>query len=145
MIKTLRFMLLIFIIAVFSIQVTSTSLDLHYWSPRVGLNSWVMGMVEATAKLLFNLPQVGISLLRGRADGTCDHEVFHVTFPRQSRCLSKEAEISCQADSSTYIPEPALFHRIFPFHIVLDKDLQVLQLGTGLRCTMQDSQINVVI
>ena len=56
-------------------QVTSTSLELHYWSLRPGLGSWVEGIVEGAAKLLHNLPHVDVKLLKGRADGTCDHEV----------------------------------------------------------------------
>ena len=54
---------------------TSTSLELHYWSLRPSLGSWVEGIVEGAAKLLHNLPHVDVKLLKGRADGTCDHEV----------------------------------------------------------------------
>ena len=54
---------------------TSTSLELHYWSHRAGLGSWVEGIIEGAAKLLHNLPHVDVKLLKGRADCTCDHEV----------------------------------------------------------------------
>ena len=59
--------------------------------------------------------------------------MFLVQYPEQSKCLSKEAEITCQANASRYVPEPSLFHRVFPFHIVIDKDMRAVQMGTGLR------------
>ena len=58
-----------------SVQVTPTSLELHYMSRRCELSSWVVGVIEGAAKLLYNLPHVNVKLLRGRADGTCDHDV----------------------------------------------------------------------
>ena len=61
-----------------------------------------------------------------------------VSFTEQSLCLRKEAEITCQASASRYIPEPALFHRLFPFHLVVDERLRVVQLGTGLRRMIPD-------
>ena len=59
-----------------SLQVTSTSLELHYFSMRRGLASWVEGLIEGAARLIhgFSHP-VGLQLLRGREDGSCDHEV----------------------------------------------------------------------
>ena len=58
--------------------------------------------------------------------------MLFLSFPEQIKCLSKEAEITYQAQHSKYVPEAELFHRIFPFHVVLDEELRVLQLGTGL-------------
>ena len=51
-----------------------------------------------------------------------------VTFPRQTRSLEKEAEIALQASASCYVPEAALFHRVFPFHMVIGEDLRVQQV-----------------
>ena len=64
---------------------------------------------------------------------TCTLQVWLVTFPEQLKCLRKEAEICLQANTSHYVPEPELFHRIFPYHVVLDDQLRVVQIGTGLR------------
>ena len=56
---------------------TSTSLELHYYSMRQGLASWVEGLIEGVARLLhgFSHPVV-LKLLRGREDKGCDHEVI---------------------------------------------------------------------
>ena len=53
---------------------TPTSLDLHYVSRRAGLGSLVEGLVEELAREYFDA-EVHIRLLRGRHDGSCDHEV----------------------------------------------------------------------
>ena len=55
-------------------------------------------------------------------------QVWLVTFPRQTRSLEVEAEIALQASCSTFVPEAALFHRVFPFHMVIDKELRVRQV-----------------
>ena len=46
---------------------------------RQGLSSWVEGLIEGVARLLhgFSNPVV-LKLLRGRDDGTCDHEVIQI-------------------------------------------------------------------
>ncbi len=40
----------------------------------------------------------------------------------------KEADIAEQSHNSHYVPEPELFHRVFPFHAVLDEDLSIVQV-----------------
>ena len=58
-----------------------------------------------------------------------------MSFPEdpQVKCLKKEEQINLCAASSIFFPGPDLFHRAFPFHIVLGEDLTVLQLGSGLQ------------
>ena len=62
-------------------------------------------------------------------------QVWLVSYPEepQLKCLEKEDEANRDATSSTFSPGPELFHRTFPFHLVLDADLRVVQLGSGLR------------
>lgn len=62
-------------------------------------------------------------------------QVWLVSFPKdpQVKCLKKEEQIELNMASSSFFPGPALFHRAFPFHVVLDEDLAVLQLGSGMR------------
>ena len=55
-------------------NVTPSSLELHYRSKRPGLESWVVGICEEVAESIYGIT-VDFKLLRGRADGTCDHEV----------------------------------------------------------------------
>ena len=53
---------------------TETSLELHYRSQRPGLGPYVVGICEQVAQQFFDL-QVSFKLLRGREDGSADHEV----------------------------------------------------------------------
>ena len=57
-----------------SFQVTSSSAELHYRSLRPGLGSWVVGICEKVAADFYG-QEVHFKLLRGREDGSCDHEV----------------------------------------------------------------------
>ncbi len=49
-------------------------------------------------------------------------------YPTQDKCLKKEAGTAEQSHDSHYVPEPELFHRVFPFHAVLDEDLSIVQV-----------------
>ena len=62
-------------------------------------------------------------------------QVWLVSYPEepQLKCFEREDSASLAAASSTFSPGPDLFHRSFPFHLVLDADLRVVQLGSGLR------------
>ena len=54
--------------------VTPTSLELHYASHRPGLGALVEGCIHAVARLVYGV-EIDMSLIRGRADGSCEHEV----------------------------------------------------------------------
>ena len=56
-------------------------------------------------------------------------QVWKVSYPEQRRHIEREAAHERQAASCSYAPEPPLFHRLFPYHFVLDKDLKVVQVG----------------
>ena len=57
-------------------QVTPTSLVLHYYSQRAGLQwKWVEGVIDEVAKQVFGIQVHTERLLRGRDTGDCDHEV----------------------------------------------------------------------
>ena len=53
---------------------TPTSLELHYASRRPGLGPLVEGILDAVARQYYGM-RVDMRLLRGREDGSCDHEV----------------------------------------------------------------------
>ena len=55
-------------------KTTRASLELHYWCQRPGQGSWVEGICEAVAAEVYKT-SVKFKLLRGRDDGSCDHEV----------------------------------------------------------------------
>ena len=53
---------------------TSEGLELHYYSPCPGYGPWVVGMCEAVARDVFQ-SWAHFRLIRGRHDGSADHEV----------------------------------------------------------------------
>ena len=59
------------------LQVQPESLELHYWSrrqPGTPPGLWVVGIIEAVAEEMYG-HLVDVRMLRGREDGSCDHEV----------------------------------------------------------------------
>ncbi len=60
-------------------QVKPTSLELHYLSQRPGLGAWMEGILTEAAHVYFDV-ELSMQLLRGREDGTCDHEVSEIEF-----------------------------------------------------------------
>ena len=56
------------------LQVTPTSLVLHYYSQRQGLSPWVEGIVDEVATTMFGV-QISMETMRSRKQGTSDHEV----------------------------------------------------------------------
>ena len=59
-------------------KVTKHSLELHYRSQRP-IPTFIEGICLEVGEMLFNV-QVKFKLLRGRHDGTCDHDVCYVPF-----------------------------------------------------------------
>ena len=112
---------------------TPTSVKLHYTSTRPALWPIVKGIVLQCGESLFKHP-VTCELIAGRdpAEGIepCDHEIFLVTFPEQPRRLGALSAAAAGARDATLSLAPALFHSIFPCHILVDKELNMLQLGS---------------
>ena len=104
---------------------------LHYHSIRRGLQYIMEGTIQGMARVFFDI-EVGLELLRGRDDGSCDHEVYLLTFPKQEITLKgffeRKENLLSAASATTYTPTPALFYRLFPFHFILDKDCKLLQV-----------------
>ena len=57
-------------------KVTKSSLELHYRSRRP-MPSFIEGICLEVGEMFFNV-QVKFKLLRGRQDGTCDHDVCYM-------------------------------------------------------------------
>ena len=55
-------------------------------------------------------------------------KVWKVTFPDQSRHWERKAALQAQTASCSYAPEPVLFHHLFPYHMVLDREMNVVQV-----------------
>ncbi|KAI5702755.1 hypothetical protein M8J76_012267 [Diaphorina citri] len=105
------------------------ALVLHYYSDRPGLEHIVIGIVKTVASKLHNT-EVEVEILKTKEE--CDHVQFLITetsaperveLPQieEIETLSLEPKIS-----------PATFCRLFPFHIMFDRDLVIEQVGTAL-------------
>lgn len=110
--------------------VTPTSLELHYYSARPALGPIVVGVLKQLGKTYWGF-EVGVELLRGRDDCSDDHEVFKVTYPRQE-ALSQWDPSSGGAAPRSFTLAPDDFYQLFPFHLLLDEELRVVQCGAVL-------------
>ena len=112
-------------------DIKADSAVLHYHSVRRNLQYIMEGTIQGMARVFFDI-EIGLQLLRGREDGSCDHEVYLLTFPRQELTLKAFSEAKAKrlaaATASTYTPTPALFYRLFPFHFILDQQCRLLQV-----------------
>ena len=111
----------------------SGSLNLHYYSFRRRILSFVAGTVEAVADMLFNLSvQLRVSPNR---DQTSPHHMFFVTTTTNNN--NQQGKLCDDRGSNS--TDPALsklsvrtFCASFPFHVIFDRNMQVMQLGSAL-------------
>ncbi|XP_070183385.1 guanylate cyclase soluble subunit alpha-2-like [Littorina saxatilis] len=112
------------------------ALSIHYYSFRRRILSFVAGTVEAVANMLFNV-SVELRVSPNR-DETSPHHMF---FIHTSNNNNKQQQNPCNlcADLYSRSNDPALsklsvrsFCATFPFHVIFDRSLKVLQLGTAL-------------
>lgn len=110
---------------------------LHYYSDRNGLENIVMGIVKSVAREFYNVEVEMKLLVKKGLDN--DHSIFSI---REIAYYSHSA-IDGEAMSETIEPNPETqlissqtFCRAFPFHIVFDPLLNVLQVGSSLKCLL---------
>ncbi|GAX84474.1 hypothetical protein CEUSTIGMA_g11894.t1 [Chlamydomonas eustigma] len=110
-------------------KVTTSSVELHYRSTRPSLGSWVVGICEEIASSVYSM-EVKFDFLKGRDDGSCDHEVWHVSFSDQGLTTAKGQLALAREDSRIqYSPSPELFYTLFPFHMVIDRQMNLVQIS----------------
>ncbi|KAJ9514582.1 hypothetical protein QJQ45_016330 [Haematococcus lacustris] len=110
-------------------KVEADSLELHYRSKRAGLASWVEGIIQGLAIDYYDNMPLKMQLLRGRDDGSCDHEVWKVTFPAQSGFVKQRQEVAAASATASYSMNASLFYRLNPFHFIIDADGRLVQVG----------------
>lgn len=113
---------------------TGRTLHLHYYSLRRGLETFVIGALRTVAKLVFDLTVV-VELLN-----EYDPETGYVVFKLSSSDTIlttptiKHAELSRQ--KSKHVKDLPIgmgtFCKAFPFHIIFDKNFEIVQLGSAL-------------
>ncbi|GAX76175.1 hypothetical protein CEUSTIGMA_g3619.t1 [Chlamydomonas eustigma] len=114
-------------------KVTSSSIELHYRSTRPCLGSWVVGICEEIASSVYCM-EISFELLKGRDDGSCDHEVWCISFPDQSQTTSmgRLTRLTQEQPQIQYSPSADLFYTLFPFHMVIDRHMTLVQVGSGI-------------
>ncbi|KAJ8979491.1 hypothetical protein NQ317_000367 [Molorchus minor] len=114
-------------------------LILHYYSDRPGLEYIVIGIVKAVASKLHGT-EVDMSIIKTRKN--CDHVQFLITektsegkahIPQfdQIKTLSLGQKVS-----------PATFCKVFPFHVMFDKHLRIIQTGYTLSRVISELTTN---
>ena len=98
-------------------QVTASSVELHYRSKRPGLSSWVVGICEKVAADFYGMA-VEFKLLRGRDDGSCDHEVRY-SMAVGFTLLRGRDDGSCdhEVNAGVEVAAPSLFHTLYNAHL----------------------------
>ncbi|KAG1708478.1 Guanylate cyclase soluble subunit beta-1 [Nymphon striatum] len=117
----------------FKCSVVDGSLVLHYYSERKGLEPIVRGLIKAIGKSFFNT-ELKVQTIPDTSDG---HICFKMTAEEGSD-ENKRAndnifnqEIITTKSSSNKLPMlNNTFVNIFPFHMVFDKELDIIQAGT---------------
>ena len=107
---------------------------LHYHSQREGLEHMVVGIVKAIARDYFKT-EVRITLLTKKGDDGNDHSIFTVQEVAHYQQNSKEEALRCSTPrlfSDRQLVTPEVFCKAFPFHMIFDRNLEILQCGTTL-------------
>ncbi|XP_018330532.1 guanylate cyclase soluble subunit beta-1 [Agrilus planipennis] len=102
------------------------ALILHYYSDRPGLEPIVIGIVKAVASKLHQT-EVEVEILKTKEE--CDHVQFLITEKsKPDRTQSTEIE-EIETLSLEQKVSPATFCKVFPFHIMFNRDMKIIQAG----------------
>nr|KAF7434241.1 hypothetical protein H0235_002432 [Vespula pensylvanica] len=114
------------------------ALVLHYYSDRPGLEYIVIGIVKTVAKKLHGT-DVDMEILKTKNE--CDHVQFLITNTSGPGVVSNSMIVEHEMLSAGEIytnfslvviepkVSPTTFCRVFPFHIMFDRDLTIVQTG----------------
>lgn len=134
-------------------------LILHYYSERIGLEGFVIGMVRAAARDLHHL-KVDVSILKLKlVDQGIDHTEFIISVlgPAETICRQGQPKLDTESNDSqaqlplfedesftyknveqlaeatrTNIVSPLVFAQALPFHLIFDRNLIIQQAGTSI-------------
>lgn len=114
---------------------SKTEFHLHYYSGRAGLESIVKGIVKTVAREFYGV-EVAISLIKCKDVKGSDHSVFRIR--EESYYQDKRKDVSPNqvaesiAHSASNLISPKAFCKSFPFHIIFDRNMEILQMGISL-------------
>lgn len=112
---------------------------LHYYSERVGLEDIVMGIVKSVAREYYKV-EVEVKLLAKkdsahRGSTMVDHSIFSIRevgkHGSEDSLNNPETPLEVHY-SDTQLVSSKTFCKAFPFHIIFDADMTVMQVGSSL-------------
>ncbi|KAK1121788.1 hypothetical protein K0M31_010099 [Melipona bicolor] len=102
------------------------ALILHYYSDRPGLEHIVIGIVKTVAKKLHGT-DVEMRILKTKNE--CDHVQFLITNTSGPGVVSNPMIAELETLSVEPKVSPTTFCRVFPFHLMFNRDLTIVQTG----------------
>lgn len=102
------------------------ALVLHYYSDRPGLEHIVIGIVKTVASKLHDT-EVKVEILKTKEE--CDHVQFLITETSTTGRVSVPEMTEIETLSLEPKVSPATFCRVFPFHLMFDRELNIVQAG----------------
>jgi guanylate cyclase soluble subunit beta len=107
------------------------NLVLHYYSDRPGLEFIVIGLVKTVASRLHK-SDVECKVIKNKGEDRCDHVQFEIIEKMAAEGADVKADVfntKCTLEkqfTSTNFMSPQSFCQIFPFHIVFDRQMNII-------------------
>ena len=108
------------------------ALILHYYSVRDGLEPIVIGIIKTVARRLLNT-EVEMEIIK-KKEFPGDHAEFVI---KEISCTIQKSKLQITPFEPSYLSHepkmsPATFCQAFPFHVLFDRNLRVLQAGSSV-------------
>ncbi|ESP02183.1 hypothetical protein LOTGIDRAFT_111288 [Lottia gigantea] len=117
----------------FRCEFDKNKIQIHYYSPHRKPLEFVAGILESVAKVLFSLEfEMQVS---GSLTETSQHHIFYITTyvnNNNNHCSTCSISDTLSSDPSKSKIGVSTFCNSFPFHLIFDKDLNIIQLGSAL-------------
>ena len=107
---------------------------LHYRSHREGFEHLAVGIVKAVAREFYNI-EVGMQLLVQKGEEGSDHSVFAVQEVVHYEQNPMVEAMRCNTPKifpNKQLVTSEIFCKSFPFHVIFDRSLNILQCGATL-------------
>ena len=117
---------------------------LHYYSDRDSLEHIVMGIVKSVAREYYHV-ELEMKVMVKKGDKGSDHTIFSIremAYHRASVIDNKDQGSNVKSFSDRGLVSSETFCKAFPFHIVFDSHLTILQVGLSLSWVMPNLKLS---
>lgn len=117
---------------------------LHYYSDRPSLENIVKGIVKSVAREYYHV-ELEMKVMVKKGDKGSDHTIFSIrelAYHRASVVDKEDQGQDISSFSARNLISPETFCKAFPFHIVFDSHMTILQVGLSLSWVMPNLQLN---